>query len=284
MSRIPSRPALPLILLALSSYACSPQVDNNYSGEPLASIRGAVSSNAAPTAADVAVLWFSNQGGECTGPITSCSGGGGGDVEAIECAEACGPMPDVCDAASHEVYGACVQACGWSHSFQISWDLCVDGASGERVSVEGEFPAAFTLDLFQPPPDDALLADADGLRLAYGWFIVADPDVETITLSLYDDAPPQAIIGGSGTHVLIYAADPITADSNWGQYFGSALEVGYHVVEVVPGVSCDEPPVDPEPGYTCFATPNTYALSAEDLATEISVELAAFETIAWPSL
>ncbi|MCA9715124.1 MAG: hypothetical protein KC468_10630, partial [Myxococcales bacterium] len=264
------------------AFACDPQVDDEYSGEPLATIRGAVQSDGMATAADVAVLWFSDKSGTCGGPEINCSGGGGGSVDAWECVQACGPEPDICNAEQQVPYGACVQACGWEWFFNIDWDLCVDGASGERVSVSGEFPAAFTLNLYQPPPADALLQDAGGLRIAYGWFIVADPEVETISLSLYDDAPPPAIIGGSGAHVLIYAADPIPADSDWGQYLGGAYDVGYHVVEVVPGVNCDD--VEPIPGEGCFATDDAYKPSAGDLATEISVELTAFETIDWPGL
>jgi len=274
--------ALSFLLAATTASACSPQVDTDYSGEPLATIRGALTSNGTATAADVAVLWFSNTNGECSGPLIGCSGGGGGDEGNLECVDACGPAPVECNAQAQAVYGECVEACGWEHFFEILWELCVDAASGERVSVQGDFPAAFTLDLYQPPPEEALLVDDDGLRMAYGWFIVADPEAETISLSIYDQAPPESIIGGSGTHALVYAADPIPADSIWGQFFGGSFEPGYHILDVIPGVSCDDLPDDQtEP---CIATADSYAVTADDLATEISVELASFVSIDWPGI
>ena len=57
-----------MTLAAALAAACSPQIDPDYSGEPLATIRGAVMSNQMATSADVAVLWFTNDEGQCGGP------------------------------------------------------------------------------------------------------------------------------------------------------------------------------------------------------------------------
>ncbi len=287
MSRTPHLPALALALAAAATLACEPMVDPDYSGDPLATIRGAVQAqaSASASAADVAVLWFTNENNQCQGPQGGCGQGGGGPAtdEAFACVDACGPEPAGCYAEGQEEYAACVQACGWDYFFAITWELCVSGGSGERVSVMGEFPAAFNLDLFQPPPESAILVDEDGLRVAYGWFIVADPEVETITLDLNADAPPSAIIGGTGEHVLLYAADPIPENSSWGRFFGGALTTGFHIAEATPGVNCDD--IDSMPGDPpCVATSTTYALAPDDLATTISVTLAPFESIEWPSL
>ncbi len=279
-----SAPLLSIVFALAPALACDAQVDNNYSGEPLALIRGSVSSANQASSADVAVLWFSTSSDTCSGPNVGCSGGGGGpaDPMSLACVEACGPEPDICNAQMQAPYQACLEQCGWWAGFSIDWSLCVDGASGERVSVTGEFPAAFTLTLYQPPPADALITDDDGLRVAYGWFIVADPNVETVTFAV-NEPPPSGIIGGTGTHVLVYAADPIPADSNWGQFLGGAYEVGYHIVEVVPGLDCGE--VMPQPGDPpCISQSDAYKPTPDDLATELSVELTSFESLDWPSL
>lgn len=39
-----------------------------------------------------------------------------------------------------------VEACGWQFNDLLSWQLCADAAVGERIAVQGDFPAAFTLD------------------------------------------------------------------------------------------------------------------------------------------
>ncbi len=276
---------LPFLLALAPVLACDAQVDNNYSGEPLALIRGSVSSAGQTTGADVAVLWFSDSfETTCSGPSINCGGGGGGDTDptTLACVDACGAEPNICNAEEQLPYQACLEECGWWYGFSIDWSLCVGGASGERVSVTGDFPSAFTLTLYQPPPAEALISDAGGLRVAYGWFIVADPNVETVTFAM-NEPPPSAIIGGTDTHVLIYAADPIPVDSDWGQFLGGSYDVGYHVLEVVPGLDCGE--VMPQPGDPpCISQADAYKPTPNDLGTELSVELTDFESIDWPSL
>ena len=272
-------------LAAAVAVACSPQVDPGYSGEPLATIRGAVTAEASATAADVAVLWFSNESGLCEGPSFNCSAGIGGPegIGAEECVDAnCGASPGECTPEAQDSYAACVAACGWVWSYSPAFELCVDSAAGERVSVSGEFPAAFTLDLYQPPPESALLVDADGLRVAYGWFIVAASDAETIALDL-NEAPPSSIIGGTGSHVLIYAADPVPADSSWGRFLGGAYEPGFHILEVIPAETTCKP-LPWGNGTYCSTTSTRYAPSPDDLDTEIGVILTAFDKIPWPGL
>lgn len=45
----------------------------------------------------------------------------------------------------------------------------------EDVRVEGEFPANFTLELLEPPPDHVLM-EADGAQIAWGHIIAVQPD------------------------------------------------------------------------------------------------------------
>ncbi|MCA9693343.1 MAG: hypothetical protein KC636_27355, partial [Myxococcales bacterium] len=111
---------------AALAFACAPQVDPHYSGEPLATLRGAVVSDGEATAADVAVLWFKSGGNQCAGPSVYCSAGGGGGAEGAACAEACGAFPTECNEEVLASFGACVQACGWDFSYDVGWELCVD--------------------------------------------------------------------------------------------------------------------------------------------------------------
>ncbi|MEZ4430085.1 MAG: hypothetical protein R3A51_20590 [Nannocystaceae bacterium] len=63
---------------------------------------------------------------------------------------------------------------------------------------------------------------------------------------------------------------------------GGALDPGYHVLEVVPGIQC---PDQLPPGQDfCASTQDSYAPSPADLSTEISVEIAAPDQIDWPGL
>ncbi|MEZ4385474.1 MAG: hypothetical protein R3A79_29380 [Nannocystaceae bacterium] len=276
--------ALAAAVVATLAVACSPQVDPSYAGEPLATIRGAVTAQQSASSADVAVLWFTNESETCDGPSFTCDGGGGGPAEGEACVTAnCGPWPEACTPEEQEPFKACVEACGWIWSFSSQFDLCVDSAAGERVSVSGEFPAAFTLDLYQPPPESALLVDADGIRVAYGWFVVADSEAETISFDIEDPTPPSSILGGTADHALIYAADPVPADSGWGGLLGGAFEPGYHVVELIPEETICQPTPFGEGTY-CYTSAARYVPTAADLDTELSVAVASFDAIPWPSL
>src|SRR5688572_18255149 len=81
--------------IASALFACSSQVQSDYPGEPIATLRGEVTAKAA-------------------------------NLEAI---------PDV--------------------SAAIVWSQVKPEFVGERVDVQGSFPASFKLDLFEPPPAEA---------------------------------------------------------------------------------------------------------------------------------
>lgn len=268
---------IPLSLILVAGCDADPELRPR--DEPMAAIRGAITSTNSAQAADIAVLWFGDEAGQCQGPQLSCGAGGGGSADAQSCVDACGTAPALCDAASQAAYGQCLEACGWEHVSLIQWYLCVDGAVGERVAVDGGL-VDFTLELFEPPPAEALLSDQDGHRVAYGWIIATEPNAGAIHLTSRRD-PPSAIIGGADEHVLVYAADPLPEASAWAQLFGGPLEPGYHLIEVHHR-PCDEP-VDPLTGETCLIGPSLYSLSHGDLATKVSVALAPFEAINWPS-
>lgn len=291
IAMLSNRPLLPssaaAVLCGLIHLACDSQVGTDYPGEPLASVAGEVKArDVGSTAQDVAVLWLSSSAEqECSGPGLSCIVSvGGGPMSDPQCVLACGQSLE-CSEQGVEAWAMCVEGCGnvVNVMYETEWELCADTTIGETISVTGEFPAAFTLDLFHPPPAEAMMAGEDGLSVALGYFIATDPEAGPIALpQAPGDPPPAGIVGGSEDHMLIYAADPIPADSPWGQMLGGAYEPGYHVLEVVDGgMSCYP---DPAGGEICVSDPDTLTPAPDDLATPIALILGGFEQIDWPSI
>lgn len=82
---------------------------------------------------------------------------------------------------------------------QIAWDW--DDGEGDRLTgqtaqVKGEFPVSFTLDLTEPPPDEAVMTSRDGTqKFAYG-YIVAKPVGSTLAAVLEGEALPAGTASG----------------------------------------------------------------------------------------
>lgn len=279
-----------LAVAAVAQVACDPQVGPDYKGEPLATLQGDVSGTTASTNASVAVLWFSaSEELGCSGPGLSCSAGGAsGPNEDFSCLDSCALSTGLtCDEENLMEWVDCVEACGGEASYETSWELCADTAIGEMVPVTGQFPTAFQLDLFQPPPANALLPSEDSPDVAFGFFVAVDPDAGPVELSADADGPPEGILGGSDTHVLIYSDGEITADSPWGQILGGAYGPGYHVLDVIDGgKECFGDPQSPgyDPIDACGHNPDGLKPAADDLQTEIGLKLGSFGEIDWPAV
>jgi hypothetical protein len=275
--------------LLLAVVGCDPQVDPDYQGEPLGTLRGSVNSTEqSQQDADVAVLWLvSTDAAECSGPAPSCSAGlGGDDTTDWDCLDAC-VEPDSCDEELLAQWAACSEACDGvvEVDYSVDFEFCANGAEGERVAVEGDFPSLFTLDLFGPPPANALLAGLDAEpSVAVGFLVVGAKDA-SLKFDFEADDPPTGLIGGSEGHLLIYADGPIAADSAWGTLLGGSYSEGYHVVTVIDGGSdCDENPPPPgvDPNEYCGYYPDTLMPSPDDLETAITLKIAPFDEIDWP--
>ena len=270
--------AIPTALL----YACDPQVDPDYQGEPLGTLMGnVVSEDSSTSGAEVAVLWFTATDDlECEGPVRECSYGFGGmEGSAFECAMAC-PEPAACEEDALATWESCVSECGRvvTVDSEVSFSLCASAAVGDKVAIEGQFPASFTLDLYDAPPDVALLQSPEGGQpAALGFFVVVEPDAALeFDESNLDDG---RIIGGSETHVLLYAEEAIEADSPWGRYLGSGFPAGFHVLQVIDGgKECDLP------GGECAYYTDTLVPASDNLETEIVLHLAPFDQVEWPAL
>lgn len=283
LPRIPTYRTLCTVFFLAS--ACDPQVDPGYEGEPLAQLRGTVDADGNANA-DVGVLWFqSTSAAECTGPVFGCEAAGGGvidenDPSSGQCYEDCDALLDECSAEAGAAFVACYEACGGEAYFGIEWELCADAAVGERAAVDGDFPAKFTLDLLGVPPADALVADDDGVRAAIGFIVAIDPAATDIHVDL-DGNGVEAILGGAADFALLYAPEAIPATSSWGQYLGGAYAAGYHLVHAVKddaGENC------PEGADSCFGKAAVRGPAPDDLATELSIGIGAFEDIDWPAL
>jgi len=231
------------LLLAGVIAACDAQVDPAYQGEPLVTLKGQVQSVVvrAPEA-DVGVLWLTSDAANgCSGPQKSgigfASGSYNPDVD-VACTDACGRQPE--GAEGLDAWEDCQHACGSDIEvgFILEYHACVDGAIGQTAPVVGDFPAQFSLDMLLPPPHRAFMRSDTGERVALGYFVALAPNAPSLSLSMQSE-PPAWLLGASETHVLVYAADPVKADSSWGAYLGGfALPIGYHLLRVEDGNRC----------------------------------------------
>ncbi len=280
---------LPPVLLACAAiqFACDSQVGTDYPGEPLATVHGEVSARDGGngSAQNVAVLWLSSSEElECSGPALACGYHVSGDLDSdFECIMNC---TDPIDCAEDQLmaWSTCVKSCDGEAEVAVEtdWELCADTAIGEMVDVTGAFPAAFTLDLFQPPPAEAMLVGDDGIAVALGFFIAADPEAGPVGLQDTPDSdPPAGVMGGSEGHMLIYAADPVPAESPWGQMLGGSYQPGYHVLEVIDGgKECGMAGW----GDGCSYYSDELVPAPNDLATPIELILGSFDQIDWPAV
>lgn len=281
MPTSPAHRCTRIALVLISLAACEAQADPDYSGEPLATLRGAVSGDAPTQPAVVGALWFqSTPEYECAGPVVSCSvstvGGGGDGLPDIWCIDDCHDAHDSCDEENVDTLVTCLSGCGYEAE-QVTatptWSLCASGAVSETVPVTGSFPAQFTLELFAPPPAAALLQSSPTAPRGALALIVAQPaDADPVEL-VFDSDDTWDLLGGAETQLLFYAADPIPADSDWGQLVGGAVGVGYHVLEVVPPETVCTP-IGDDGEEVCSSGQFTLRPSPDGIDAEIDLRLA----------
>jgi hypothetical protein len=276
-------PLVELAIIAIATVACDAQVDPDYSGEPLATLRGDVDADGNPDA-DVGVLWFQTvDGTPCSGPVFSCDydvGGMIGQELDQACLDTCDEQFATCsDVEQADAFEQCNRDCGVDTVFITpTLELCVNAAVGERVAVQGEFPAMFSLDLFTPPPDAALLTDDGGFVAAIAVIIAVDPDAENVSFDQNEDDVPPSILGTAPEQVLLYAQSDIPADSAWGRYLNGAYSAGYHLLEF-------HRERDECPGYSeseCSQWSVWYTPAPADLDTQVTLVFAPPHELEWP--
>jgi hypothetical protein len=269
-----------VLLLFGAVHACDSQADPTYQGEPLTTLKGRLGvRSGTPEAADVGVLWLADAEGTCTGPEQSCAVSSSGSFSASvdqTCIDACGEMPDCFDADKVEGWVSCQNACGSDVEVHVraEYHACFSGGVGQTAPVVGDFPAQFSLDVLSPPPSEALLRSDTGERVALGYIVAILPDSGPLVLGREEDPPPW-LLGGSESHVLVYAEEPIAADSSWGIYLGGAYAPGYHLIEVIFGNRCGLPRLDAydDPDSESDMVPMSDGAPANDTTPPSSEEL-----------
>jgi hypothetical protein len=248
--------------LCLFGAGCDSQADPSYRGEPLVSVGGQVEAPLSTGPIEVGVLWLIAAGDldlVCTGEATTASG------EASACVEACGDVT----CAELETWGDCAEACADVTSViveaQTSVSPFIRGGVAQTAPAIGEFPARFSLDILEPPPEDVLIGSTTGERLAIGEFVALDPNGEPWSIDFTQPGYPSWLLGGSETHVLVYAPQPIPDTSLWAGLVGAPLSEGYHLLEVGP--------VEEEGGV---------ALELGGELDEVRLLIAPPDTIDWP--
>lgn len=104
----------------------------------------------------------------------------------------------------------------------------------ERVSVTGDYPANFTLELLEPPPVEALTdfttrGEPDETRL--GLAIIAS------SFDCDENFPVdggRCIFGGASRMALVFAEDDVIPGTLTANFLGTTLEPGYHLLQYEP--------------------------------------------------
>lgn len=111
----------------------------------------------------------------------------------------------------------------------------IDRHVATEVPVAGAFPAEFRLDVFEPPPDDALMTPegVDEPRIGVAYVLVVPEDAET--------ADEAALLGGAEDHVLVYVDRDVVAGTFAADLLHGTPTQGYHLMDVVrePGAVFD---------------------------------------------
>ena len=119
----------------------------------------------------------------------------------------------------------------------LAWQrFATDGdyLAADAVTVDGDFPATFDLDVYVPPADAALNhfdAKDGGVALGVILAVPVGTDLDTLDAETLDGG---TLIGVVERHVLAYAPADISADSALGVFLGGAMTTGFHLMERTP--------------------------------------------------
>jgi hypothetical protein len=117
------------------------------------------------------------------------------------------------------------------------------GGIGQTTPAVGEFPAQFSLDILEPPPPEAMMRSSTGDTLALGLFVALDPSGAPWRFDLSQPEQPSWLLGGSLSHVVLFAPEALSEDSVWSRALGFAPGQGYQLMELSP-LTCDDSDAD----------------------------------------
>lgn len=109
-----------------------------------------------------------------------------------------------------------------------------DGLFGTSAAVSGQFPAGFTLPIFTPPPDGALITAEETGQDKVGLALILAVEPGTSEGAITDFEQVEAnMLGMSEDHVLVYVDHELEPNSVWESLLGGRPSPGYHLMEVV---------------------------------------------------
>jgi hypothetical protein len=170
------------------------------------------------------------------------------------------------------------------------------GFSSTVAEIEGEFPAQFSLSLYEAPADEALYNPAEGIywdgdvypfdpanepRIALGHILAVGKDAE-------GNPDPYRVLGGSEEHALLYAEAPIEEGSLGAAMLHATLPAGYHllVVEELDAeeeravIECEAESESVEEWLDCGLNSR---LQVADPSDEVTVQMAPEGELTFPS-
>jgi hypothetical protein len=221
--------------LGLGPLACDAQVDPSYTGEPLITIQGQVEAPLGVGAIEVGLLWFLPARKPLADAV-DCRIVLSGEA-ASACVIACG-LPSCDNLARLDAWEDCALGCDGpsgvsSIEVETRAERFFSGALGQATPVRGEFPARFRLDLLEPPPDEVLSRSSTGERIGISLFVALDPSGAPFELDLAERPRfPAWLVGGSGSHVLIFSPDGVPSGSEWSTLLEVELDPGFQLLEV----------------------------------------------------
>lgn len=110
------------------------------------------------------------------------------------------------------------------------------------AEIEGEFPAQFSLSLYEAPPEQVLYNPAEGIYWQGAEFAFEPEDEPLIALAHIvaigkdeeGNPDPYNVLGASEEHALLYASEPIEEGSLGAAMFHTTLPAGYHLLVIEP--------------------------------------------------
>lgn len=186
-----------------------------------------------------------------------------------------------------------------------------DLAIGVSTPVTGSFPASFTMPIYEPPPEAAVIyspEDTGDDRVAVGIIAMIKHGADLATLQSNDDA----VLGMCEDHVVVYIENEIQAGGLWEKLLNGRPAPGYHLMEVVRKTpaeleaiqacneayenainacyeACDAAPSDAcyedcdtsVPLPSCGSGHDTFREAADDFGASITVKAPATQGIDW---
>ncbi|MDI1451595.1 hypothetical protein [Polyangium sp. 6x1] len=141
-----------------------------------------------------------------------------------------------------------------------------DGLFGTNAAVSGQFPASFTLPIFAPPPDAALITaeetgeDKVGLAL----ILAVEPGTSEGAITGFEQVEAN-MLGMSEGHVLVYVDHELAPGSIWESLLGGRPSPGYHLMEVV-----RKTPEEKAAIQTCYQTHSDALNGCYDQCSQMS--------------